>query len=165
MAGSIDAEFLKQINENMGIAHKISRVYFDDAATREDVIQEMLYQLWKSYKGFQKHSKFSTWMYSVCLNTALTFRRQVKKDVNLPLKEQHDEIPDTSTSAHDEDIKLLFQAIGKLSPLNKAIILLYLEDLSYDEIATITGLTKSNVSVRLVRAKKELEKYLNNKNH
>jgi RNA polymerase sigma factor (sigma-70 family) len=163
MSESIDAEFLKDINENMGIAHKISRVYFDDIATREDVIQEMLYQLWKSYKGFQRNSKFSTWMYSVCLNTALTFRRQVKRDINLPLKKQHDEIPDPSASSQDEDIKQLFRAIGKLSPLNKAIILMYLEDLSYEEIATITGLTKSNVSVRLVRAKKELEKYLTNK--
>ena len=160
MTASVDTEFLKLINSNLGIAHKVARIYFDDVTAREDVIQEMMYQLWKSFKGFDGQSKFSTWMYSVCLNTALTYRRKTKKHTRETLDTQHYNIADQSTDAKDEDLKLLFQAVSTLTQLNKAIILLYLEDMTYDEIATVTGLTKTNVSVKLVRIKKELEAYI-----
>jgi len=99
-------------------------------------------------------------MYSVCLNTALTYHRKSRKDKSERLKAHHENIADKSAGRDDEDMLLLFQAIATLSPLNKAIVLLYLEDMSYEEIATITGLTRTNVSVRLVRIKKELELYM-----
>lgn len=157
MADSIDDVFIQQINQNLGIAHKICRVYFTDADDREDVVQEMMYQLYKSYRRFDARSKFSTWMYSVCLNTALTYRRKDIKQKYEPLTTSHDELADPPASNKDEEISILFAAIGTLNSVNKAIILLYLEDLSYEEIADITGLSKSNVGVRLVRIKKDLE--------
>ena len=158
MGDSLDVAFIQQINQNLGIAHKSCRVYFNDADDREDVLQEMMYQLYKSYRSFDGRSKFSTWMYSVCLNTAITYRRKEIKRKYEPLTMSHDQLVDPEVSNKDEEINMLFEAIATLTSLNKAIILLYLEDLSYEEIADITGLSKSNVGVRLVRIKKELER-------
>ena len=158
MADSIEDVFIQQINKNLGIAHKICRVYFTDADDRDDVLQEMMYQLYKSYRSFDGRSKFSTWMYSVCLNTAITYRRKGIKQKYEPLTLSHDQLVDPPSSNKDEEINMLFEAIATLPSLNKAIILLYLEDLSYEEISDITGLSKSNVGVRLVRIKKDLER-------
>lgn len=160
MAAYSEHTFIQNINQNLGIAHKVCHVYFSESDEREDVLQEMMYQLWRSYPSFQGHSKFSTWMYRVCLNTALTYLRNNKKLKHTPLTQQHQQIPEHATNEQDESMKALFAAISILSPVNKAIVLLYLEDLSYEEIAQITGLTKSNVSVRLVRIKKALEQQM-----
>lgn len=150
---------LEQINQNLGIAHKVCNIYFRGADDREDAFQEMMYQLWRSYERFDGRSKFSTWMYSVCLNTALTYRR--KNKVNESFSEKHDREDEVST--REEETAILAEAISTLSPINKAIMLLYLEELSYEEIAEITGLTRSNVSVRIVRSKQELEGKLKDK--
>jgi RNA polymerase sigma factor (sigma-70 family) len=160
MADPMDNIFIQQVNQNLGIAQKVSRVYFTDSDDREDALQEMMYQLWRSYPRFDGRSKFSTWMYSVCLNTAFTYRRKIKKNNAESLSLAHYQIPEEPSINQEESIAQLFDAIATLSSLNKAIVLLYLEDLSYEEIAAITGLSKSNVSVRLVRIKKELETQL-----
>jgi RNA polymerase sigma-70 factor (ECF subfamily) len=160
MAEEINRTFVQQINANVGIAHKVCRIYFDDADQRADVLQEMMYQLWKAYPGFDGRSKFATWMYRVCLNTALGWRRKQTRRPEERLALQHDQIPEQPPEPREENIQRLLVAIGKLSALNKAIVLLYLDQLSYEEIASITGLTQSNVSVRLVRIKKELEQQL-----
>ena len=157
MADPLDSIFIQHVNQNLGIAHKVSRIYFYDAVEREDVLQEMMYQLWRSYPRFDGRAKFSTWMYSVCLNTALTYMRKSKKEKAESLSLIHDQIAEQPSENQEEAITLLFNAIATLSPVNKAIVLLYLENMSYEEIAAITGLSKSNVSVRLVRIKKELE--------
>lgn len=157
MANPLDDSFIQAINQNLGIAHKVCRLYFMDMDDREDVLQEMLYHLWRSYPNFSGRSKFSTWMYSVCLNTALTYFRKNKKQKHEYLSTTHHQIPDASSENKDETINMLFEVIAMLTPVNKAIVLLYLENMSYEEIADITGLSKSNVSVRLVRIKKELE--------
>jgi RNA polymerase sigma factor (sigma-70 family) len=157
MANPLDDSFIQAINENLGIAHKVCKLYFMDIDDREDVLQEMLYNLWKSYPHFDGRSKFSTWMYRVCLNTAFTYIRKSKKQKHELLSTTHHQIPDPSGENKEEAINMLFEAIAMLTPVNKAIVLLYLENMSYEEIANITGLSKSNVSVRLVRIKKELE--------
>jgi len=160
MADQQEQEFIRLMNENMGIAHKVASIYYPDMNDREDIIQEMMYQLWKAFPGFAGLSKFSTWMYRVCLNTVLSFKRKESRRIPLSFTPYQEEIASRDEPDKKEEIKLLLKAIGTLSPLNKAIILLYLEDISYDEIAVITGLTKSNVGVRLVRIKKELEEKL-----
>jgi RNA polymerase sigma factor (sigma-70 family) len=158
MTDKLNEKFLEYINCNAGIAHKVLKVYFDDANDREDAWQEMMYQLWRSYPGFNGKSKFSTWMYKVCLNTALTIKRRNSNKRTEPLSRKHLEIPlETPENKNEEAVRLLLQAISVLSPLNKAIVLLYLEKMSYEEIAHVVGITQSNVSVRLVRIKKELE--------
>lgn len=152
--------FLDQLNQHMGIAYRISRAYQPDTNERADLLQEMIYQLWRSYPSFSGKAKFSTWMYRVCLNTALAHQRTTQKRRNEPLMARHEQVPGPSPDEHPETIHRLFDAIATLSPLNKAIVLLYLDELSYEEIATVTGLSKTNVSVRLVRIKKELESRL-----
>ena len=156
---------LRQINEHLGIAHKITRIYFDSEEERKDAVQEMMYQLWRSYPSFDNRAKFSTWMYRVCLNTALTFRKKENRQKGEPIRKGHYEISDQATDHQQEERQLLFNAISRLNGLNKAIIFLYLEDQSYDEIAEVTGLTKTNVSVRLVRIRKELEQIIKNTKH
>lgn len=163
MSNSVNEAFVRLINENLGIAKKVSRIYFPDADDREDAQQEMMYQLWRSYAQFDGRSKFSTWMYRVCLNTALTYKRKVTKQSTESISEVHHQIADQPSVNKEEPIAFLFDAIATLSALNKAVILLYLEDMSYEEIASITGISKSNVSVRLVRIKNELEVKLKNK--
>jgi RNA polymerase sigma-70 factor (ECF subfamily) len=158
MTEALDQAFLSEVNKNLGIAHKVARLYFTDPDEREDVIQEMMYQLWRSYQRFGGRSKFSTWMYSVCLNTALTYVRKSTRRKSEPLSETHMQIADAVSENLEDKISRLYKAIGKLSPLNRAIIMLYLDDQSYEEIATVTGLTKTNVGVRLVRIRAELEK-------
>jgi len=155
-----DDIFIKLLNQHAAIAHKIARGYCTDVDDRSDLFQEMMYQLWRSYPGFDNRSKFSTWMYRVCLNTALTYKRKSNQYKTETLSVKHNHIAEEASSTMEENIQFLFDAIATLSAVNKAVILLYLDDLSYEEIASITGLTKSNVSVRLVRTKKELESIL-----
>ncbi|GAB3285024.1 sigma-70 family RNA polymerase sigma factor [Larkinella harenae] len=149
--------FLQQLNQHLAVAHKISRVYQSDADERADLLQEMIYQLWKAYPSFHGKAKFSTWMYSVCLNTALTYQRKVKRWRHEALGSVHEQIPDALPNDQQEASLRLFEAIAELAPLNKAIVILYLDGLSYEEIATVMGLSISNVSVRLVRIRKQLE--------
>jgi RNA polymerase sigma-70 factor (ECF subfamily) len=157
MGDRLNEAFINQLNQNIGIAHKVCRLYFVDTDDRNDALQEMMYQLCRSYGAFDGRSKFSTWMYSVCLNTALTYKRKEKKHQTEELTPSHHQIADHDSGDKQAAINLMMEVVATLAPVNKAIILLYLEDLSYDEIAAITGLTKANVSVRLVRIKKELE--------
>jgi len=167
MSDSKEEVFLKNLNQNLGIAHKICRVYFDDDEVRKDALQEMVYQLWRSFDSFEGKSKFSTWMYRVCINTAIKQRKTVSNKKKMEVLSQDHvqvsaQIPDQSSVNREEKINALYNAILTLSSLNKAIVLLYLEGMTYEEIASITGITKSNVSVRLVRIKRELETKLKN---
>ncbi|NOT75290.1 MAG: sigma-70 family RNA polymerase sigma factor [Cyclobacteriaceae bacterium] len=151
-------KFLGELNPNIRVVHKICRIYFRDKDERDDVFQEIMYQLWKSYGKFQGESKFSTWMYKVALNTALTHIRKINK---IPEKEKlKDAYHQISEIPQEDKAELLYDSINTLNAIDKAIIFLYLEQNSYDEIAAITGLTKSNVSVKIVRIKKVLEERL-----
>jgi RNA polymerase sigma factor (sigma-70 family) len=156
-----EQKFIRELNQHAGIVHRVCRIYFGDPADREDVYQEIIYQLWKSYPSFQGESKFSTWMYRVALNTAIGQLRKDKRTIaKEPLHDHLAEITPYQQSEAEERMKLLYSAINTLSLIDKAIILLYLEDNSYDEIAMVAGLTRTNVSVRLVRIKKKLEEKL-----
>ncbi len=163
MDNQLSKSFLTQINQNIGILHKVSKIYFDIKEDQEDVIQEMMYQLWHSFPRFNGSSKFSTWMYSVCINTALTYSRKSRKRIVHTVPYVQDQIEIIEEDNLEESISLLMQCISKLTKLNKAIILLYLENMTYEEIASLTGLSKSNVSVRLVRIKREIESNFNKK--
>lgn len=160
-----ESDFLSLINQNLGIAHKVCRIYFREEEIYKDALQEMMYQLWRSFDSFQRDSKFSTWMYRVCLNTAITYKKKEQRHTRNDLEATHFQIADSDLGDKDLMINELYQAIGTLSALNKAIILLYLEEMSYEEIAGITGLSKSNISVKLVRIKRELESILKSIRH
>lgn len=162
---NLENEFLELINLNSGIVHKVSRAYCKDPINRQDLFQEIIFQLWKSYPTFSGQSKFSTWMYQVSLNTAMTYFRKGKKNLEKDsLEDYHFNVgaSQDQTAAGDR-IGVLYSVIDTLSAVDKMIILLHLDDKNYEEIALITGLTKSNISVRLVRIKKSLKTKLYNK--
>jgi RNA polymerase sigma-70 factor (ECF subfamily) len=157
-------KFIDDINRHIGIIHKICNIYFNVPDDRQDATQEILYQLWRSYPAFKGNAKFSTWMYKVALNTAITYaKKSSRAPRNNILPEHYNQLADsTERNNTNEKMAFLYGAINKLSGMDKAITLLYLEDNSYDEISAITGLTKGNVSVRLVRIKKNLKEQLKN---
>jgi len=159
----LEKEFLHIITENQGIIHKVCSIYCDLEEDRRDLFQEILVQLWKSYPSFRSESKFSTWMYRVALNTAIT---SFKKDKRQPDKsgisyenlQLAEEMYDTRT---EEQIKILNQAVSQLTGIEKSIILLFLEDKKYEEIAEITGITQNYVRVKMNRIKKKLKLLMN----
>ena len=158
----LEKEFLQIIKKNQGIIHKVCNIYCDDQEDRNDLFQEIVAQLWKSFPTFRKESKFTTWMYRVALNTAITSFKKTKRrpDQNRLTYENFqikDENYDTET---EENIKLLHGAVAQLTGVEKSIILLFLEDKKYEEIAEITGITQNYVRVKMNRIKKKLKKFM-----
>jgi len=145
-----------------GILHKVCNIYCNNSEDKKDMMQEITLQLWKSYPGFQGKSKFSTWMYRIAINTAISNIRKSKQNPLMEaLFESQIEIPEKEDMAEmDDDVNNLYKAIAKLKEVDRAIIMLYLEEKSYKEIAEIIGITEKNVSVKLVRLKKKLEQIL-----
>ena len=157
------AELIERITENQGAIHKICNVYANSREDRDDLKQEIILQLWKSYPSFQGKSKFSTWMYRIAFNTAITNIRKSKRhpivealsgtEQSIPAKEDIDYM--------DDDMNSLFKAIAKLKDVEKAIVTLYLEEKSYKEIGEIVGINEKNVSVKIARLKDKLKKLIN----
>ncbi len=155
----IEKAFIEQIQKHQGILHKICFVYSNSNEDKEDLYQEIVLQLWKSYPSFRKEAKFSTWMYRVALNTAITLNKKAAffKNHKTPLS---DEYAIAEVIDYSEDIKILYKAISKLSKIERAIIMLWLEEKAYSEISEIIGISEKNVSVKLVRSKKKLEQII-----
>lgn len=158
----LEKEFIQIVQKNQGIIHKVCNIYCDVQEDRNDLFQEIVAQLWKSFPSFRKESKFSTWMYRVALNTAITSFKKTKRrpDQNRLTYENFqikDESYDTKT---EEDIKDLYKAVAQLTGIEKSIILLYLENKKYEEIAEITGITQNYVRVKMNRIKKKLKKLM-----
>ena len=155
----MEKEFLQIITENQGIIHKVCSIYCDSEEDRRDLFQEILVQLWKSFPSFRSESKFSTWMYRVALNTAITSFKKDKRQPDksgIPYENLHlaDELYDTEK---EDQIKMLNKAVSHLTGIEKSIILLFLEDKKYEEIAEITGITQNYVRVKMNRIKKKLK--------
>lgn len=126
---------------------------------RRDLFQEILVQLWKSFPSFRHESKFSTWMYRVALNTAITsFKKDKRQPDKNSLSFDSFQLADEIYDSHEEEqIKILNKAVSKLTGIEKSIILLFLEDKKYEEIAEITGITQNYVRVKMNRIKKKLK--------
>lgn len=151
--------FLEQVQAHQGIIHKTCFVYGRQTADREDLAQEILLQLWRSYGAFDGRSAFSTWMYRVALNTAITFRRRQKPPAEAAAEPWADGAQLAQAELSD-DLKVLYRAIARLSPIEKAIIMQWLDERSYEEIADTVGISVKNVSVRLVRIRKRLARLI-----
>ncbi|MDO1501917.1 sigma-70 family RNA polymerase sigma factor [Winogradskyella maritima] len=158
----LEIEFSKRIQESQGIIHKVSRMYCDNEEHRKDLFQEILIQLWKSYSSFRGDSKFSTWMYRVALNVAIQDLRKTKRKQQLFF--QTNKFKDTSEESksdlQNEKLKLMHVAIAKLNKVEKAIVMLHLEEKSNEEIADIIGITQNYVRVKMNRIKIKLSKTL-----
>ncbi len=158
----MEKDFVEMINVHRGIIYKVCNLYCHDEEDKKDLFQEIVLQLWKAFPSFRKEALNTSWMYRVALNTAISnFRKESKKPDRKSISDAEFQIPDINFSADEnEKLHLLKQAIEKLSEIEKAIIMLYLEDKSYDEIAEIIGISHSNVGVRLNRIKSKLEKII-----
>ncbi len=160
---SKEVEFTRLIESNQGIVHKVCRIYSDTPEAHEDLFQEIVLQLWKSFDSFKGDSKFSTWMYRVGLNTAITLIR--KKHKNIPTT-SIDSQPyfDVKANEFDEEkeerLKMLYAAIKKLNDVERALVLLYLEDMPYKDIAQTLGITEVNARVKMNRAKDKLKEMM-----
>lgn len=160
MEKSLEKQFLEDIMESRGIIVRICLIYRKDQADRDDLYQEIIMNAWNAYPRFKGLSKFSTWLYKVALNTALSENRKNKffgriSDLDMISNRAGNE-------NQNEDTEMLYFAIEQLDPLEKSIALLYLDDLPYKEISKITGLTESNIGVRLNRLKSKMKTILIN---
>ncbi|RRB02962.1 sigma-70 family RNA polymerase sigma factor [Larkinella rosea] len=157
----MEKEFVNLLNRHPGILYKVCSLYCNDSEDRKDLFQEIVLQLWKAYPAFKNESAATTWMYRIALNTAITnFRKRVGKPLPVSFSAIEFQIPDLNDDHFSEEINLLYTTIAQLSPIEKAVITLYLEDKSYDEMALILGISKSNVGVKLNRIKSKLEKLI-----
>lgn len=162
---SIKDDFLKIISNYQGIIHKVNLIYFKVVADREDNFQEVLLQLWKSFPKLKDRTKIGSWIYAVSINTSIS---KIRKDGKLVFTELTDSMPEIGLIEDNaECIELeanfqqLLEGLHKLTEIDRSIMLLYLEELDYNHIAEIMGITTTNVGVRINRSKKQLKKYCN----
>lgn len=150
----LENDFMDIIRLNERIIYKVISFYADANQPADDLYQEIILNLWKAFPAFRGDSKVSTWMYRIALNTCLTF---VKKN---KYKFKHVELPVdvANVESNNDDIRELYRMIARLGEIERALILLYLDEKPYKEIAEITGLSLTNVATKLSRIKEKLKK-------
>jgi RNA polymerase sigma factor (sigma-70 family) len=146
-----EKEFVALLNKHQNIIHKICNVYMDAQPDKEDLFQEITLQAWKAIKNFRGDAQFSTWLYRVALNTAITFFKKEKRQLATPAEH----LPDVTEENNpvEEQVQAMYKAIAGLSKIDKALVMLYLDDYSYKEMSEVLGLTVSNVGVKMNRIK------------
>ena len=149
------------INENQGLIFKMASIYKNNNEDKNDLSQEIIYQLWKSFDTFQQKSSLSTWIYRVALNVAIyhlkTSKRKIKTE---PLDKQFLNFQETNNKEIEEKWQMFKQHIDTLNLLDKGIVLLYLENKSHEEIGQIIGISTSNVGTKLSRIKEKLKQQI-----
>ena len=157
-----ESEFVALLEEHQNIVHKICRLYTQSEAEHKDLFQEISIQLWRSFDRFEGKSKFSTWMYRVGLNTAITLYRKNKKRIDTyAINEEINGIElDSYDPVIDEQLNWLYEKIEEFSEIDKALVLLYLESKRYDEIAETLGISTVNARVKMNRIKQRLKKMI-----
>ncbi len=155
----MEEKFTELLQQNQGIVHKISNLYFRDRLEKEDYHQELIIQLWKAFPSFNNQAKFSTWMYRVCLNAAIDILRKEKNQLKY-IKMNEADVKHIANNHDPEKAnqEKLYRAINQLSPIDKAIITLYLDEYSYKEIAEMIGISESNTGVKISRIKSQILK-------
>ncbi len=152
------ATFIAAIKNNEGLIFKVASIYTNSVEDRNDLVQEIIYQLWKSFESFNQQSSFSTWMYRVAMNVAIyqlkTSKRRIK---TVPIEQVVIDIHDSDSSEWEEKWQIFRQQIDNLNVLDKAIVMLYFENKSYDDIAEIIGISVSNVGTKISRIKEKLK--------
>lgn len=163
MKKDLEHKFVTELENNQNIVHKICSLYTNDRQAHNDLFQEITIQLWKAYPKFRGESKFSTWMYRVALNTAITLYRKSKRRVqtqdydSVIFKIKTEEYDDTQ----ERQLKLMYDAVKQLGDIDKALVFMYLEDKDYTEIAATLGISEVNARVKMNRIKKKLRTIIN----
>lgn len=163
MSKDLEHTFVTELQDNQNIVHKVCTLYTNDSDSHKDLFQEITIQLWKAYPKFRGEAKFSTWMYRIALNTAITLYRKSKKRIDTQdyesviFKIKADEYDDTE----EQQLKLMYKAVRQLGDIDKALVFMYLEDKNYAEIAETLGITEVNARVKINRIKTKLKTLLN----
>ncbi|WP_276392100.1 RNA polymerase sigma factor [Eudoraea chungangensis] len=155
---STEDSFIELIKENKGLIYKVTTLYTNTAVDRQDLYQEIVFQLWKSFETFRAKSKISTWMYRVALNTAIKHLKTLEKKKSvLQAQDRNVLIEESYDYEYETRLRSMYQHIYALNILERGIVLLLLEGKTYNEISQITGLTPTNVSSKLSRIKQKLK--------
>jgi RNA polymerase sigma-70 factor (ECF subfamily) len=159
----LEHQFVSQLEAHQNIVHKVCSLYTDNREAHNDLFQEIAIQLWKAYPRFRGDSKFSTWMYRVALNTAITLYRKSKKQ---PRTQDFDTVlyrvkAEQYDPTEEQQLNLMYSAIRELGDIDKALVFLYLEDRNYSEIAETLGISEVNARVKMNRIKTKLKTILN----
>lgn len=163
MSKELEHLFVTELENNQNIVHKVCSLYTNNADAHNDLFQEITIQLWKAYPKFRGDAKFSTWMYRVALNTAITLYRKSKRQVatqnydSVIFKIKADEYDETE----ERNLKLMYGAIKQLGDIDKALVFLYLEDKDYREISETLGISEVNARVKMNRIKTKLKTIVN----
>ena len=164
---TLEKQFAQTVAEHKSTIYTVCYMFSQDADEVNDLFQEVLVNLWKGFDNFEHRSDIKTWIYRVALNTCISIDRK-KKKVSTILQRRQSEVRLTMDinlfEDRDEDtrqVDMLHKRISKLQPFDRAIVLLWLEDLSYEEIGQIVGITAKNVSVRLFRIREQLKQMSN----
>lgn len=165
MSTEQEKTFVEFFKPNQRLIHKICKIYTDNAEDHEDLFQEITIQLWKSFPGFKGEAKFSTWMYRVALNTAITLFRNPRRKAMQTVEFDRSSLTIEYEAYEDDEYKLkrMYKAIYELSDIEKALIMMYLEDKPYKEIGEILGITEGNARVKMNRAKNNLKDKISTK--
>lgn len=148
--------YISVVQAHKGIIYKVANAYCKDAEDRKDLVQEIVIQLWKSFAHYNSEFKYTTWIYRIALNVAISFYRKEnsRKKIANEISNSLFVLPEPENAGeHEAKLNLLNQFIAELKELDKALVLLYLEEKSYREIAEIIGITETNVATKLGRIK------------
>lgn len=153
-------KFLAVIAQHKGIIYKVANLYCRHEEDRKDLIQEIIFQLWRSFGSYNEQYRLSTWLYKISLNVAISFYRKDKRrsTTALPLTDSIiNLVPGPEHDGTEQQLQLLQRFVNELKPLDRALMILYLEEKSYREMAEILGLTETNIATRISRVKDKLK--------
>lgn len=156
---TLDTTFAQMIREHKSTIYTVCFMFSKDSDEVSDLFQEVLINLWKGYASFQNRSSVDTWIWKVSFNTCISYERKKQKRATLPLTMDINLFEDKDEDSRQ--IRQLYDRIHRLKPFDRAIVLLWLENMNYEEIGAIVGISTKNVSVRLYRIKEELKKMSN----
>ena len=159
MSGIHADEFLKVIESHKGIIYKVANSYCRDEENRKDLIQEIILQLWHSFSKYNDQYKITTWIYRISLNVSISFFRKTNRraEISQPLPESILNLKEEYTPVYQHEVEMLQRFIRELREIDRAIIILFLEENSHQEIAEMLGLTPTNISTRISRIKQQLK--------
>lgn len=163
MNKELEHSFVTQLEEHQNIVHKVCSIYTNNKDAHNDLFQEITIQLWKAYPKFRGEAKFSTWMYRVALNTAITLYRKSKRSIKT---QDYESVvfkisADDYDNQQDQQLQLMYNAIRQLNDIEKALVFLYLEDKDYREISETLGISEVNARVKMNRIKTKLKTIVN----
>ncbi len=161
-----EAAFLANLDAHKGILHKLARMYTNTEEDKQDLQQEIIIQLWKSFSTFKGECKFSTWMYRVAINTAITsLRNEKRKKITITQGTISEPIFEPYNGTKDQQLEIFYQCVQLLKPVEKALVFYFMEGLTHKEIGKLLGISEVNARVKLNRTKEKLQEIIKIHDH